>query len=62
LISLDLYVSLSLSCLLILLRIRNALERKKQKELEDQKVFEFNEEKYLKRKQQLATEGCKPFR
>jgi hypothetical protein len=38
------------------------LERRKQKEKEDMKVFEFNEEKYLKKKQQLANEGCKPFR
>lgn len=42
--------------------MRSALERKKQKEKEDAEVFAFNEENYLKKKQQLATEGCKPFR
>lgn len=44
------------------IRIRNALEKRKQKELEEAKVFEFNEERYLKHKQELATEGCKPFK
>lgn len=42
-------------------RMRDAIERKKQKEQEDATFFQFKEESYVKSKKKFE-EGCKPFR